>query len=112
MRKDDTIRLRHMIDAAEEAISFTSGRKREDLDSDRMLALSLVKEIEIVGEAASKVSEACRARYPEIPWPSIITMRHRLIHGYFDINLDVVWATVTDELAPPVTSLKKALAID
>ena len=110
MRKDDAIRLRHMVDAAEEAISFASDRKREDLDLDRMLALSLVKEIEIIGEAASKVADACRTAHPEIPWPSIVTMHHRLIHGYFNINLDIVWATVTEELPPLVINLKVALA--
>lgn len=100
MRQDDAIRLRRMLDAAKEAISFASGKKRADLDHDRMLVLSLVKDIEIIGEAATKVSENCRREHPEIPWREIVTMRNRLIHGYFDVNIDIVWKTVADELPP------------
>jgi uncharacterized protein with HEPN domain len=110
MRRDDGIRLRHMLDATQEAISFASGKMREDLDNDRMLVLSLVKEIEIIGEAATKISEDCRRELPEIPWRNIVTMRNRLIHGYFDINLDIVWKTVAEELPPLSGHLQKALA--
>ena len=110
MRRDDAIRLRHMLDAAQEAMSFTCDQKREDLDGSRMLVLSLVKDIEIIGEAATKISDDCRNEHPEIPWKNIITMRNRLIHGYFDINLDIVWKTVTEELPPLSVDLKKAIA--
>ena len=110
MLRDDAIRLRHMLDATQEAISFASGKKREDLDGDRMLVLSLVKDIEIVGEAANKISEDCRREHPEIPWRNIVTMRNRLIHGYFDINLDIVWKTVAEELPPLSVHLQKAQA--
>jgi uncharacterized protein with HEPN domain len=111
MQKDDAIRLRHMLDAAQEAVSFSAGRERRDLDGSRMLVLALVKDIEIIGEAASKVSEACRSEHPEIPWKNAVTMRNRLIHGYFDINLDIVWATVTEELPPLILGLKRIVAI-
>lgn len=111
MRQDDAIRLRHMLDATQEAISFAGGRKREDLEGNRMLVLSLVKDIEIIGEAATKVSDDCRSEHPEIPWKNIVTMRNRLIHGYFDINLDIVWKTVTEELPGLMILLQKALAI-
>ena len=109
MRKDDLIRLRHMLDATQEAISFASGSKREDLDGNRMLVLSLVKDIEIIGEAATKVSEDCRSEHPEIPWKNIVIMWNRLIHGYFDINLDIVWKTFTEELPSLMIDLQKAL---
>ena len=79
MRKDDQVRLRHMLDAAREAIGFVQGRARTDLDSDRMLVLSLVKGIEIVGEAANQVSEATREQLPGIPWADIAGMRNRMI---------------------------------
>ncbi len=110
MRRDDAIRLRHMLDATQEAISFASGKKREDLDADRMLVLSLVKDIEIIGEAATKISEDCRRVLPEIPWKNIVAMRNRLIHGYFDIDLDIVWKTVAEELPPLLNLLRKAEA--
>jgi len=90
MRKDDLIRIRHMLDAAKEAMSFIKYRKRSDLDTDRMLVLSLVKSVEIMGEAASKVTKVSRDGHPEVPWLNIIGMRNRLIHVYFDIDLDRV----------------------
>jgi uncharacterized protein with HEPN domain len=98
MRNDDCIRIRHMLDAAREAISFAAGRDRSDLDTDRMLLLSLVKCVEILGEAASRVSEDTQAALPHFPWRDMVAMRNRLIHGYFDIDPDIVWSTVTREL--------------
>ena len=56
MRRDDTVRLRHMLDAAREALSFVVGHERLDLDANRQLTLAIIKDIEIVGEAASRVS--------------------------------------------------------
>ena len=98
MHKDDEIRIRHMLDAAREAESFAAGRTRRDLDTDRQLVLSLVKEIEIVGEAATQITEVTREQWPSIPWDAIIGMRHRLVHAYFSINMDIVWHTVQEEL--------------
>ena len=107
MRKDDRIRIRHMLDAAEEAMSFIKGKKRSDLEADRMLVLSLVKSIEIMGEAASKVTNESRDGHPEVPWLNIIGMRNRLIHVYFDIDLDRVWDTITDDLPPVIAALEE-----
>lgn len=90
MHRNDEIRLRHMLDAAREAVSFTRGRIRVDLESDRQLVLSLVKDIEIVGEAAVRITESTRTQTPEIPWQEIVAMRNRLVHAYFNINLDIV----------------------
>jgi len=107
MSKDDWVRLRHMLDAANEALGFARGKTRKDLGSDRQLILSLVKCIEIVGEAAARVSEPTRAKCPEIPWTSIVGMRNRLIHGYYDIDLDRVWDTIKDDLPPLIAALKR-----
>jgi uncharacterized protein with HEPN domain len=110
MLKPDSVRLQHMIDAANEALSFIAGKSKSELKTDRALALALVKSIEIVGEAASKVSRELRSKSPEIPWTDIVAMRNRLIHSYFDVNLDIVWQTVTDELPPVVEQIQKLLA--
>lgn len=110
MRKGDLIRMRHMLDASKEAISFSLNRKREDLDNDRMLTLSIVKSIELIGEAASRVSKEIQEEYPEIPWKDIVSMRNRLIHVYFDIDLDRVWDTVSEDLPPLITLLKRILS--
>lgn len=110
IRKGEAVRLRHMLDAAQEALSFTKGKTRHDLDHDRMLALSLVRLIEVIGEAAAQVTKDTQSRLSSIQWPTIIAMRHRLIHAYFDIDLDVVWDTVANDLPPLMNQLKQVLA--
>jgi len=107
MRKDDSIRLQHMLDAAREAESFSQNKTRNSLDTDRKLALALVKCIEIMGEAAAQISNQSREALPQIPWADIIGMRNRLIHAYFDINLDILWKTVVEDLPPLVAELEK-----
>jgi len=74
--------------------------------------LGLVKAIEIIGEATYQVSESTRAEVPGIPWEDIVGMRHRLVHAYFDINLDILWRTVQDDLPPLVSALEAVLAKD
>lgn len=109
MLRDDHHRLRHMLEAGKEAVSFSADRAREDLDTDRKLALSLLKCIEIIGEAAANVSTSGRASFPQVPWSDAIRMRNRLIHAYFTIDLDIVWRTVTQDLPPLVAVLEQIL---
>lgn len=109
MQTNDLVRLRHMLDAAMEAQGFVSNRKREDLDDDRQLVWALVKAIEILGEAAGQLSEDARLSLPVFPWNKIISMRNRLVHAYFDINLDILWKTVIEGLPPIIEELKKAV---
>ena len=108
--EEDPVRVRHMLDAAEEALDFAHGRSRADLDTDRMFARAVVQDIEILGEAAGKVGQETQDRYPDIPWAAIIGMRNRLIHGYFDIDLDRVWDTLVDDLPPLVSELRRILS--
>lgn len=98
MPPDDDVRLRHLVDAAERAIQFTAGRSRWDLDTDEMLKLALTKLVEIVGEAAKQVSAETKDAYPAVPWSAAARMRDRLVHHYFDIDIDVLWSTVQDDL--------------
>ena len=112
MRKDDMIRFRHMLDAATEARLFISGQTREVLDQDRKLVLALVKTIEIIGEAATRITEIGRQECASIPWVNIVGMRNRLIHAYFDIDLDILWNTITNDLPTLVSELKKVCQID
>ena len=110
MRRDDRLRLQHMLDAGREAVRFIHGKTRGDLDRDRVLALALVKLLEIVGEAAARVTAEGQRTYPDVPWRDIVAMRNRLIHGYFDVDLDRVWDTVTDDFPPLLAQLEAALA--
>jgi uncharacterized protein with HEPN domain len=91
---DDLTRLKHIRDSTKEALYFVNNRTRQDLDPDRMLSLALVRLIEIMGEAANNVSEPCQAKYSKIPWRQIIGMRNRIIHAYFDVDLDIVWQVI------------------
>jgi len=106
MQRDDRIRLRHMIEAAEDALRFVDGRARADLDSDRMLLFAVVRAVEIVGEAASKMSPLVRADQPTIPWSAIIAMPNRLVHAYFEIDTDIVWVAVQKEMPALLLELK------
>jgi uncharacterized protein with HEPN domain len=112
MHSSDNIRLRHMLDAARRAKSLAQHRTRYDLDADELLNLGLVRLLEIIGEAARGVSASCRDAHPEIPWKVIAGMRDRLIHGYFDINLDIVWRTVMEDIPPLVMQLEHILPDD
>lgn len=110
MPPNDRTRLLHMLDAAREAVTFASGRTAVDLARDRMLALALVKCIEIVGEAASRVGSDTRRKLGQIPWIDIVGMRNRLIHAYFDIDFDRVCDTIAADFPPLIASLESALA--
>jgi uncharacterized protein with HEPN domain len=109
MRPDDRIRLIHMLEAVREARGFADGRGRVDLDNDKMLLRALVKDIEIIGEAASKVTDETRTATPSIPWTIIVATRNRLIHAYFDLDLDRLWETVVVDLPSLEASLVDAL---
>lgn len=95
---EDLVRLRHLRDAAQKAIAFSTNKTRASLDDDELLRLALTKLVEIVGEAAKQVSELTRRENPTVPWVAAARMRDRLIHHYFDIDLDVLWATVQHDL--------------
>ena len=85
------------------------GRTRAELDSDRQLNLSLVRLLEIVGEAAGRVPAEERARHLDIPWPDIGGLRNRLIHGYDSVDFDILWHIVSDDLPPLIAALENAL---
>ncbi len=97
-RKDEWVRLSHLRDHAREALEMARGRTRADLDENRMLELALVRLLEVVGEAASRVSTDTRQAYPNVPWSQIVALRNRLIHGYDNVDLDVLWAILRDDL--------------
>ena len=109
MNEDDLARLHHILDAAREAISFSEGKTFDDVIRDRMLLLSLVKELEIIGEAANRISPEGRASIDGIPWGEMMGMRNRLTHGYFDWRTERIWETVVSDLPDLVRILEIAL---
>jgi uncharacterized protein with HEPN domain len=107
--RNENIGLRHMLDHAREATALVQGKTRSDLDSDRVLNLALIRLLEIVGEAANRVSKEARALHPEIPWPQIIGLRNRLIHGYDAVDNDILWQILVHDLPALVTTLEAVL---
>lgn len=108
MAPEDRVRWQHMMDAAADAMGFVAGRTRDDLDHDRMLLFAVVRAVEIIGEAASRITAETRSAHPHIPWQAIVGMRNRLVHAYFEINRDIVWAAVTSEIPALQQVLAKA----
>ena len=108
-KHEDHVSMRHMLDHALKACRMAQGRKRSDLESDEMLQYALTRLVEIVGEAASRVSISSRDKHQEIPWPDIIGMRNRLIHGYDVVDLDLLWDTVENDLPPLIEPLQAIL---
>jgi uncharacterized protein with HEPN domain len=109
---DDITRLVHILDAAQKAVKLVNNKTFQDLEEDEVLTLALVKLVEIVGEAASRVSKEYQASYPQIPWSAIIATRNRLVHAYFDINSKILWQTVQDDLPVLIDQLKQLLNIE
>ncbi len=107
MPTDDWVRLRHMLEAAQAAVQAAEGRSRSDLDADQVWMLGLVKCIEIIGEAAARISESTRVKLPQIPWTQMIGMRNRLVHVYFDVDRDLVWDTIIIDLPLLIEQLEK-----
>ncbi len=105
-RHSDGMRLRHMLEHAAEAERIVEGKNRTDLETDRLLNLALVRLLEIVGEAAARLSEDTRRLHPQIPWPDIIGLRNRLIHGYDTVDLDILWDIVHDDMPPLIVQLR------
>jgi len=107
---DDRVRLRHMLDHAKEAVEMLRSRNRADLESDRMLGLAIVRLREIVGEAAARTSAETRRSLPDLPWFEIVGLRNRVIHGYDDVDHDIVWETVVSDLPLLIEGLERHLS--
>lgn len=106
---DDVIRLQHMRDYAVEAVALSQGRSRDHLDSDRLYNLAMTRLVEVIGESASRLSLATHERYPQIPWSEVIAVRNRLIHGYDQIDLDILWDILELDWPPLFAELRKIL---
>jgi uncharacterized protein with HEPN domain len=103
----DEIRLRHMLDAARKVATLVRGKSRSILDQDEVLALALVRLVEIIGEAATGTSAAVRIANPLIPWHAMSAARNRLIHGYFDVDYDILWQILTVSVPELIAQLEK-----
>ena len=104
---DANIRLRHMLDYAREAVELTKDKTQDDLGTERILDLALLHLITMIGEAANRIPSEFQAGHSVIPWAQIVGMRNRLVHEYDEINYNVLWLTVTEDLAVLISQLEK-----
>ena len=111
-RKDERVFIKHMIDTANKAIGFVSDISREDFDRDEKLRLAVTHLLQIIGEAARRISPEFRATHPQIPWTAIVGMRSKVVHDYLNVDEDIVWETAKNNLAPLVIKLEKILLTD
>ncbi|GAB4137559.1 MAG: DUF86 domain-containing protein [Cyanobacteria bacterium J069] len=111
-QRDDRVYIGHMLDTANKAVGFVSGLSREDFDEDEQLRLSLTHLLQVIGEAARRVSLDFRAAHPQIPWKAIVGMRSKVVHDYLNVDEDVVWNTVIHDLPSLVTELEKIASLD
>jgi uncharacterized protein with HEPN domain len=106
---NDADRLAHMLDYATIARRISAGRTREHLDSDVTYSLAIVRALEVIGEAASRMSAEGRAQLAGIPWPRIAGLRNRIVHGYDVLDRDLIWQIVTQDLGPLIAELEKVV---
>lgn len=110
MNEQDKNRLRDMLDAARKAQYFMKGQSRESLEANEaLLGFAVVRAIEVVGEAASKITPEARATLPQIEWKNIIGMRNRIVHNYLEVDYDIVWKVLNEGLVSLITELEKIL---
>ncbi len=109
MNERDELRLRHMRDAAASALNFVENRMSDELETDLLLEYAVRYALQIIGEAASKISAETHQQYPEIPWKLIIGIRQRIVHDYESVKYDVIWSTVVDDLPPLIRQLDAIL---
>lgn len=98
-----------MLDAAQACIEFTAGKKRKDLEKDKVLSFAIIRALEIFGEAAANLTKSFQSKHPKIQWRAIVGMRNRLIHAYFDIDYDIVWAAISEEIPAIIPHLEQIL---
>ena len=98
MPPDDFARIGHMLDAIKQCLEYAAKHTLEDVRREPPLQHLFLRNIEVMGEAASKVTAEYRRLHPEIPWRDIVEMRNRIAHGYFDLNLKIIWDTVQEDL--------------
>jgi uncharacterized protein with HEPN domain len=98
MQHDDLVYLGHMLDLCDRIAGRCAGLDRESYDADEDLRLALTHLIQTLGEAARKVSRHTQDTHPEIPWAEIVGMRHKIVHDYLDVDLDLVWDVASTEI--------------
>lgn len=109
MQRKDEIRLQHIFDEANEVLRFVKGYSFDDFKNDSKTIHAVLRAIEIIGEAAAKISPEYKNLYPQVPWDQIVGMRNHLVHVYFDVDYETVWKTLQDDIPRLIKLVKEIL---
>jgi len=111
MARNDRVTLQLMLDAAQSLSRTAARHTRETFASDETVQLAMLHLIQRLGEEASRVSADFRAAHPEFPWPEMVGMRNRIVHGYEELNLDIVWRVASKDIETVIAALERALVV-
>ena len=111
LNNEDRIRIRHMLEASQKIMKFFQKKTRQEFENDEVLVLAVVRLLEIVGEAARKISSEITQEFSQITWKGIIGTRDRLIHGYFNVDMNVIWNIIENDIPYLITELEKIGAL-
>ncbi len=109
MTKDDLVYIGHMSDTARKVADKVREVSREQFDRDENLRLAVTHLLQVIGEAAARVSEGFRCSHATIPWKAIVGMRHKVVHDYLNVDEDIVWDTAMQEIGPLLAGLERIL---
>lgn len=112
MRHEDAVRLNHMRDAAEEALGYGQGMTLDQFRADTRTQRAVTYCIQVIGEAAYHIAQETRDEFPEVPWPKLVGTRHRLVHGYLEVDVEILWAVVDQHLEPLLEALHAVPRLD
>lgn len=106
----NNLRLHHIVEAAENVLNFIRGVTEEDFVNNYEKQAAVIRQFEIIGEAANRLTPDFKDLHPEIDWSKVIGMRHKMIHDYFDVDIKIVWTTSCDDIPALKTAVEHILA--
>ena len=106
----DKIRLQHIVEAIDTIFEFVGGVSKEHFLSNKMMQFAIIKNLEIVGEAAYLLTKDLKQNHPEVEWKDIEGMRHFLVHEYYQISNEIIWQTIENDLESLKTKVNKIIS--
>lgn len=108
-RKDYKLYLFDILESCKKIISYTKGKTEREFANDKKTIDAVIRNIEIIGEAASKIPKKEREKIQQIPWKEVVAMRNKVVHEYFDVNVPIVWETIQADIPTLKKNIQNAL---